>query len=85
MKANYGISDIYAQVYDAKGNEVYKVASRASQAGQMERMFSKVGSNIYTWGSADDLKAGGNYTVKIIVQLGTGERPTVWEGKLIVE
>ena len=85
VKANYGISDIYAQVYDAKGNEVYKVAARASQAGQMERMFSKVGSNIYSWGSADDLKVGGNYTVKIIAQLGTGERPTVWEGKLIVE
>ena len=85
VKANYGISDIYAQVFDAKGNEVFKVAARASQAGQMERQFSKVGSNIFTWGDADKLTAGGNYTVKITVQLGTGERPTVWEGKLIVE
>ena len=36
----------------------------------------------YTWGNWDDLTADGDYTVKIEVQLGTGERPVVYEGKL---
>ena len=85
VTSNYGISDAYAQIFDAKGNEVYKQASRAHRAGLKAVQFNKVGANIFTWGDADKLTAGGNYTVKITVQLGTGERPTVWEGKLIVE
>ena len=28
------------------------------------------------------LAADGDYTVKVYAQLGTGERPTLWEGKL---
>jgi hypothetical protein len=37
------------------------------------------------WGDLEKLDpANYDYTVKIYAQLGTGERPTLWEGKLAV-
>ena len=39
----------------------------------------------YTWGDWDNLTVGGDYTIKIDVQLGTGEKPVVYEGKFVVE
>ena len=77
---NYGLSDIYCMVYDAAGNEVYKTVTRAGQAGRMELKFSKTPGNAYFWGNLDELPADGTYTAKIVLQIGTGERPVLWEG-----
>ena len=75
--ANYGISDIYAVVKDAQGKEVYRSAQRADAAGIMSLTFGRaIQSN--QWSSYTD----GNYTVEVICQLGTGERPVVYTGKL---
>ena len=86
VTSNYSIADIYALVYDQKGNEVYKHAVRCIEANTEELKFTETAAedaefnNVETWGQ---LKTG-TYTVKVIVQLGTGERPTVYEGQLIV-
>jgi hypothetical protein len=78
VTANYGLSDIYAIVYDAKGNEVTRVVNRASQSGLMTLNFFKLISS-EAWSAYTD----GNHTVRIVAQLGTGERPTVYEGILV--
>lgn len=77
VTANYGLSDIYAIVYDAKGNEVARVVNRASQSDLMTLNFFKL-IPTEEW----SVYADGNHTVRVVVQLGTGERPTVYEGKL---
>ena len=82
VTSNYYIFDIYAEVYDENGSEVFKVASRTSRDHAKELKFYKAGETIDTWGSLDKLKDGETYTVKVYAQLGTGERPTVWEGTL---
>ena len=88
VKANYGISDVYAVVYDANGNEVYKHAVRCTQANQKTLKLirnqpekSKV-PQVETWGTLG-FTPGKPLTVKILVQLSTGERPTVYEGTLV--
>ena len=35
-----------------------------------------------TWGSLEDLGKKQTYTLRVDVQLGTGERPTLWTGAL---
>ena len=81
--SNYYIMDLYAEVRNADGVEVYKVASRPIKAaGVKEFRFYKSGDNFEGWGTTDNIIAGQEYTVKIYMQLGTGERPTLWEGKL---
>lgn len=82
VTSNYYIFDIYAQVYDSNGSEIFKVASRTNRDHAKELKFFKAGETIDTWGSLDDLKDGETYTVKVYAQLGTGERPVVWEGTL---
>lgn len=84
VTCNYGLSDIYAMVYDKAGNEVFKTVTRAGQAGIMELKYSKSAGDSYTWGSLEELAADGEYTIKLVVQVGTGERPTVYEGKFTV-
>ena len=81
--SNYYIMDLYAEFRNANGVEVYKIASRPiKSAGIKEFRFFKVGDNFECWGSEENLIAGQEYTVKIYMQLGTGERPVLWEGKL---
>ena len=82
VTSNYYIFDIYAQVFDSKGNEIYKLASRTLRNHSKDLKFYSTGETIDTWGSLDKLKADETYTVKIYAQLGTGERPVVWEGTL---
>ena len=82
VSSNYHLSDIYAYVYDEAGNEIVKHAVRIRVPSTKEMKVYKMG-NVYTWGSWDELAAG-EYAIKVEVQLGTGERPTVYEGKLIV-
>ena len=80
VSSNYHISDIYVYVYDRAGNEIFKHAVRARVPSTMEMKVHKIVDQSYTWGSWDNVKAGD--TVKVEVQLGTGERPLLWEGKL---
>lgn len=81
VTANYGISDIYAIVKDKKGNEVYRHVSRADSAGELSLSFRPDGDTIDSWGTLDVSK--GEFTVEIQAQLSTGERPTVYTGKLV--
>ena len=80
VKSNYNISDIYVYVYDKDGNEIYKHAVRAITPSTRELQVHKRVGRSYTWGSWDDVSAGD--TVKVEVQLGTGERPVVYSGTL---
>ena len=88
VTSNYGISDVYAVVYDENGNEVYKHAVRCTSASSEELKLTrhaKEGSaipTVETWGNLS-FTPGKTLTVKILVQLSTGERPTVYEGTLV--
>ena len=89
VTSNYGISDAYAVVYDDDGNEVYKHAVRVTQAmtkklkiTREKKENSKV-NTVETWGKLE-FAPGVEYTVKIQVQLATGERPTIYQGKLVM-
>lgn len=88
VEANYGISDVYAIVTNAQGEEVYRHAVRATAAGATSIQFvesqtvegNKTYQNVETWGTL----SSGTYTVEVVVQLATGERPTLYTGKLVV-
>ena len=84
VKSNYHLSDVYVYIYDEYQNEVLKHAYRIRVPSTMETKIYQEGGT-YTWGSWDNLDPNGEYTAKIEVQLGTGERPVLWEGKFIVE
>ncbi len=78
VTANYGISDIYAMLCSRTGKEVILGVSRATRASKHQLTFENA------FGETDlDQYATGNYTVKIVCQLGTGERPTLYEGTLV--
>ena len=87
VTSNYGISDVYAIVYDEDGNEIYKHAVRCTQASQKTLKIVrtiKEGATVptvETWGTLG-FAPGKTNTVKIVVQLSTGERPTIYTGIL---
>ena len=81
VTSNYGISDVYAIVKDSEGNEVYRHAARCQRAGEMEIELKRNSDYIVKWGTLD--VSTGDFTVEIVVQLGTGERPTIYTGKLV--
>ena len=81
VTANYGICDIYAVVKDASGNEVYRHAVRAKNGNLRELALVRNSDNIDKWGTLD--VSSGEFTVEVIAQLYTGERPTVYTGKLV--
>ena len=84
--SNYHIYDLYLEVYDKWGNQVLKIATHNDGPRQYEqRLQTNFTETNMVWGDKDDLVAGAEYTAKVYAQLGTGNRPTVWEGKLIVE
>ena len=80
VTCNYGISDVYAIVTDGEGKEIYRHAVRAEMANVRELPFVKDAINVFTWGKPD---FAGEPTVEIVAQLGTGERPTIYRGKLV--
>ena len=83
ISSNYHIYDIYFSIYNADGVEVAKVATHNAGASDYELKFQKNGETSMIWGNLDKLDpANYEYTVKVYVQSGTGERPTLWEGKL---
>ena len=81
VTSNYGISDIYAVVKDASGKEVYRHAVRAKNGNSDALLLVRNSDNIDTWGTLD--VSSGDFTVEVIAQLSTGERPTVYTGKLV--
>ena len=84
VSCNYSLVDAYAIVRDSKGNEVLKVASRAHQAGMKDLRFVTQESEktLFEWGAWESLSKKEKYTLEIIAQVGTGERPSLWKGKL---
>ena len=84
VESNYGVMDIYASFYNKNGVEVYKMAVRAESTSLKSLKFKSVGGNLDTWGDVESLDPSKyEYTVKIYAQISTGERPTLWEGKLV--
>ena len=81
VNANYGISDVYAVVKNAQGEEVYRHVERASELDARGVRLKKKSSYSDSWGTLD--VSNGEFTVEIFCQLSTGERPTVYTGKLI--
>ena len=82
ITTNYYLFDIYAQIFAPNGSEVCKIAVRSEAANTRELAFSKDAFATEIWGSFEDLNPKTEYTVKVYAQLGTGERPVLWEGKL---
>lgn len=80
VTSNYGISDVYAIVKNAEGEEIYRHAVRTKRSG-MEELTVARHDGVDTWGEMNISQ--GDFTVEIVVQLSTGERPTVYTGKLI--
>ena len=86
IRSNYHIYDIYCSIYNADGVEVFKTATHSDYASKYELKFGKVGDAVAIWGDLEDVDpANYEYTVKIYCQSGTGERPALWEGKLVHE
>ena len=83
ITTNYYLFDIYAQIFSSNGSEVCKIAVRSEAANTRELAFREGAFAMDVWGSYDNLSAKENYTVKVYAQLGTGERPVLWEGKLV--
>lgn len=81
VTSNYNISDIYVYVYDKAGNEIFKHVARAYVPTTREMEVHKLLDKSYTWGSWNSVSAGDS--VKVELFLGTGERFTLWEGKLV--
>ena len=82
IACNYYLFDIYAHIYNSAGVEVCKIAMRYEDSNTKEMTFVKGAFASEIWGSYDDLDPKEDYTVKVVAQIGTGERPVVWEGKL---
>ena len=86
ITCNYHIYDAYASVCDKWGSEILRLVNHSNYASNYDAQFSTTPSiNHDIFGNVASLKTGGDYTVKVFVQLGTGERPTVYVGKLVVE
>ena len=77
VTANYGVSDIYANVKDSEGNVVLSIVSRSHTPTKELNFFKKV------TGSQWEPYTDGSYTLEVVCQLGTGERLTIYTGKLV--
>ena len=84
ITSNYGIVDAYIIVTDAYGREVYKHAVRTATAGNMNLALEETGAMVTTW-ETGKLTSGKTYSAQIVVQLATGERPTIWNGQLTMD
>lgn len=79
VTGNYAVSDAYIIVKDTSGKEVFKHAVRNSSNWSKKLKMAASGANVDFWGTAP---TSGSYTVEVVAQLGTGERPTVYTGTL---
>jgi hypothetical protein len=84
ITSNYHLYDIYVSIYNADGVEVFKTATHSDYASEYELKFLSAGVGMAAWGDLDKLDpANYEYTAKIYVQSGTGDRPVLWEGKYV--
>jgi len=89
VSANYGIADVYVIVTDDAGKEVYRHIIRAEKPSIFDVSFSETtfepvkGQSVSKVDTLGTLNPG-TYHIEIEVQLGTGERPTVYTGTLKV-
>ena len=84
ITSNYHLYDIYVSIYNADGVEVAKIATHNDYASNYELKFMRTGIQSVIWGDLETLDpATYEYTVKIYAQQATGQRPTLWEGKLV--
>lgn len=84
VEASYAVTDVYIVITDDAGQEVYRHAVRYKDNYWGKTVpLVKTGVNVDSWGSWEDLTAQ-SYNVEIIAQLGTGERPTVYLGALVL-
>lgn len=79
VKSNYAISDVYVLISDGSG-VVQKTMVKATAVHTMKLNLRNSGNNVDVWGKTD--LGSGSYSVEIQAQLGTGERITVYSGKL---
>ena len=90
ITCNYGIADAYAIVTNPKGEQVYKHAVHCVRPGQktMDFVEYEPSGEMNLNGPTDRVSTFGtpNFTpghrVTVIVQLATGERPTVYTGTI---
>lgn len=83
VTTNYGISDVYIIIYNARGQALYKHAVRSSSAGIPTLNMAQTGTQVTTW-EYGKLESGETYHAEVVVQLYTGERPTVYSGTLTI-
>lgn len=83
IDANYGVTDAYIIVYNARGQELYKHAVRNSSSLQYIKMAAS-GDKVDTW-EYGKLEQGKVYQAELVVQLTTGERPILWSGDLTID
>ena len=79
VTGNYAVSDAYIIVKDASGKEAFKHAVRNSSNWGKTLKMAATGANVDFWGTAP---TSGSYTVEVVAQLSTGERPTIYSGQL---
>ena len=84
ITTNYGVVDAYIIVKDSRGNEIYKHAVRTATAGNTALELEESGEMVTVW-ETKALESGKAYTAEIVVQLSTGERPTIWNGQLTID
>ena len=77
VSANYGISDVYAIIRDSDGELIDVAVSRAEKADVRTVSFASA-IDAKVWGKY----SGKGYTVEIVCQLSTGERPLIYKGIL---
>jgi len=80
VQTNYSISDIYAILKDTEGKVLHVDVVRSTKANVKGASFASAVTK-------DEWKefAGKGYTVEVVAQLGTGERPLLYRGTLIAE
>ena len=83
VTSNYGISDVYIILYNARGQALYKHAVRSSSSGVPTLKMVAEGEQVTAW-EYGPVEAGKTYHAEVVVQLFTGERPTVYSGTLTV-
>lgn len=81
VDSNYGVTDAYIIVYNARGQELYKHAVYNSSSVKYIKMAAS-GDQVTTW-EYGKVESGKTYRAELVVQLTTGERPTIWSGDLI--
>ena len=83
IRSNYNIGDAYIIVYNERGQELYKHAVRSTTANTSLTMASS-GGRVDFW-EYGKITTGRTYHAELVVQLTTGERPTLWSGQLTMD